>query len=384
MAVSLRELYRQARRFDVRLVAGEAGLDGAVHWVHMVESTEVTNFLDPRDLACTTGIGLHDDEDLLELVRGAYEHDGSGIIVNVGPYIPAIPPVVREFCENHGYPLFSVPWRVHLAQVMHAISLRITLSEKADAELSLAMKNAIFRPAQEELYLDQLEVAGFRADRPYTVSVVRGRERGSLDADVAAHAVANLAASHGWEAVCLSLEGSLALVLAGSEAEEACARTTEALSLLSRQAGTGLFAGQGKTARSARSIGASYRQAVALAGIASHREGEGVLLDFDHSGIFRLLLAVGDDEALKAYRDATLGPLLRYDQTHAAGLVGVLRTYLAASGSVRRTAGQLFVHRNTVTYKLNKIAEVLGCDLSLLSSREELAVALAIDELLGA
>ena len=80
---------------------------------------------------------------------------------------------------------------------------------------------------------------------------------------------------------------------------------------------------------------------------------------------------------------STVGPLVEYDRARSGDHIETLRTYLACSGSVRETARRMFVHRNTVTYKLNRIAEILGVDLSDFSVREQLDCALKVLELLA-
>lgn len=50
----------------------------------------------------------------------------------------------------------------------------------------------------------------------------------------------------------------------------------------------------------------------------------------------------------------------------------MLRGYLDHNGSVRDTAADLFVHRNTVNYKIAKAGDVLGMDLSRLKNRMQL------------
>ena len=147
MAVLMGDLYERVRPLGVSLVAGEKGIDRTVRWVHMVESPEITRFLDGNEIAFITGIGVAGDaEKLLLLVQMVCDADASGVLINVGPYIPQIPAEVVELCNARDLPLFRAPWDVHLARVMHVMSLSITLSEKEELELSVALKNAIFMP----------------------------------------------------------------------------------------------------------------------------------------------------------------------------------------------------------------------------------------------
>ena len=50
-------------------------------------------------------------------------------------------------------------------------------------------------------------------------------------------------------------------------------------------------------------------------------------------------------------------------------MTDVLKKYLQNNGSVNDTANQMYVHRNTINYKLKKIEEILDVDLSSLDFR---------------
>ena len=86
----------------------------------------------------------------------------------------------------------------------------------------------------------------------------------------------------------------------------------------------------------------------------------------------RVLLGVEDPEISQEYYRQVLGPLLEYDKENGTDLTDVLRGYLDHNGSVRDTAADLFVHRNTVNYKIAKAGDVLGMDLSRLKNRMQL------------
>ncbi|MDI2097393.1 PucR family transcriptional regulator [Ruicaihuangia caeni] len=60
-------------------------------------------------------------------------------------------------------------------------------------------------------------------------------------------------------------------------------------------------------------------------------------------------------------RDA-LGPLLEYERRRPSALVDTLRAYIDAGGNISGAAESMFVHANTVIYRLKRIAEITGLD----------------------
>lgn len=422
MTVRLKELAEQTADQNMVLVAGRGGLARPVRWVHMVENEEIAGFLEGQEIAFTTGIGLETQEDLYPLVKSAYASGATGVVVNIGPFIHQISPETIRFCDEHDFPLFKVPWSVHMAQIMHSFSLAITMSEKHSMELAAALENAIFHPDREEMYLEYLEQSGFAKDWNYCVTVfsacadaammmpaepmddgtsavgtatasVVGNEpgihlvHGHHDAErIALYSrdIESLITRNQWRVAVVHIEGRLVLVFARYTAEQVEMMVREIIAAI-RSQGTTLertYIGVGKVTKSARCIGKSYNQALKLERLQHLRGRAGEVALYDNSGIDKLLLAVSDHAILEDYYHDSIGPLVEYDRVNGTDLTETLRVYFQFSGSVKETAASMFVHRNTVSYKLNKIEDILGVSLSDFRTREFLSVGLQVREVL--
>ncbi|MFF0826098.1 PucR family transcriptional regulator [Brevibacillus sp. NPDC003359] len=97
---------------------------------------------------------------------------------------------------------------------------------------------------------------------------------------------------------------------------------------------------------------------------------------FADLGLFRLLFYVPDEPVLKAFISDYLGPLLAHDQAHGSSLVHTLRVYLDANLSKQEAAEKLYIHRQTLYHRLEKIAEILGEDYTETQNRICLEIAL--------
>lgn len=89
-----------------------------------------------------------------------------------------------------------------------------------------------------------------------------------------------------------------------------------------------------------------------------------------------LLLAAVPEELRQSFRSRVLGPVLEYDAAHRSELVRTLRVFLRHSGSWAQTAAELHVHVNTLRYRIGRIAELTGRDLSSFPDRVDLYLAL--------
>jgi DNA-binding PucR family transcriptional regulator len=75
-----------------------------------------------------------------------------------------------------------------------------------------------------------------------------------------------------------------------------------------------------------------------------------------------LLRELADDSALEPFR-ALISPLQEHDRTRRSDLVRTLRTYFAAGTNASEAADRLFLHRNSMLYRLERIQKLTGLDL---------------------
>ncbi|GAV22689.1 PucR family transcriptional regulator [Carboxydothermus pertinax] len=98
---------------------------------------------------------------------------------------------------------------------------------------------------------------------------------------------------------------------------------------------------------------------------------------FDELGVFSLLYKMGEWE-LKKFCYSLLEPIMDYDRKNEGQLLETLKTYFQCNADINTTAEKLFVHVNTLRYRLKKVEELLGMDLNLLDVQLNLFVALRI------
>ncbi|MFE4970587.1 helix-turn-helix domain-containing protein [Kitasatospora sp. NPDC056651] len=91
-----------------------------------------------------------------------------------------------------------------------------------------------------------------------------------------------------------------------------------------------------------------------------------------------LLLAAVPDEVRRAFRGRLLDKVIAYDIEHQADLVRTLEAFLRSDGSWTRCAAQLHVHVNTLRYRIGRIEELTGRDLSRLEDRVDFYLALEL------
>jgi DNA-binding PucR family transcriptional regulator len=112
---------------------------------------------------------------------------------------------------------------------------------------------------------------------------------------------------------------------------------------------------------------------------------DGAVLAFEQTGAYRLLLSAMSEnpEELQRFYSETVEPLVAYDNQYETDLVGTLEAFLDADGNVAGTAQRLFTHRHTIYYRLERVRELSGHDVSSSDGREKLSLGLKAMRVLG-
>jgi sugar diacid utilization regulator len=121
-----------------------------------------------------------------------------------------------------------------------------------------------------------------------------------------------------------------------------------------------------------------------LAANVADAEGHATLA-FEATGAYRLLLpAMSEDPGeLERFYEETLAPLVAYDDQYETELVATVEAYLENDGNVAQTASRLFTHRHTIRYRLERVRELGGHDITSSEGREKLSLGLKAMRVLG-
>jgi sugar diacid utilization regulator len=165
----------------------------------------------------------------------------------------------------------------------------------------------------------------------------------------------------------------------------AAAATREHVAALLEAAGRAaggleLSAGVGRVCSDPAHYGRSRADADLALHIARARDRDVVMAA--ELNAWRLLAPAADTAALRERAEWVLQPLLSADATHGRDDLATLRAWLANDRHRAKTAAALYVHENTVSYRIRRIGEILGVDLGDSEVRFQIELAVRTLELL--
>ena len=148
-------------------------------------------------------------------------------------------------------------------------------------------------------------------------------------------------------------------------------------SILYRKKDTDFQIGIGKSVEGYQRLKESYHEASrAIKYIDIIRQVTGdknkSVVHYSNLGFFQIFGEIDDVTELERYIPETLKKLYLYDDEHKGELITTLQMYLRNNQSIKKTAGAMFVHYRTISYRLEKIKQISGINFD--DANEVLAV----------
>jgi len=127
----------------------------------------------------------------------------------------------------------------------------------------------------------------------------------------------------------------------------------------------------------------SYREARRAAEVAELCRMRDDVVAYGRLGTYLLLYRLAGSPEAEEFTEETLRPLLSHDSRHYSpgALIETLKAYFECNGNVKETAERLFVHYNTVAYRLERIRGELGIPLDDAETRLRLQLAIKLHEI---
>lgn len=119
----------------------------------------------------------------------------------------------------------------------------------------------------------------------------------------------------------------------------------------------------------------SYIKASKAKNVIMNRNPDGGYALYDDLGAYTILSNTSDLASAKIFIKKNLGALVQYSEKNNVDLFGTLKVYLLHNGNVREASNALFIHRSTLEYRIDRIAELLDVDLNDAEVRFELLMA---------
>src|SRR5699024_8798721 len=142
------------------------------------------------------------------------------------------------------------------------------------------------------------------------------------------------------------------------------------------------YMGVGQTYSGITGIRESFAQAEQALKLESQLKDPKVITFYEDLGIYRLLGKLSGGKEFTDFFNDTIGKLVNYDKSHNLQLVETLKMYFEKNENLKKTSQALFIHVNTLKYRIQKIGSITGCPLNNTDGKMMLYIGLKINEMM--
>lgn len=356
MAVELKDLYKEIKpQYEVRLHT-KGCFGKRIDWIHMVESTEFVKSLHGDELVFNSGLNYISDIWLKEFVNVLNKVHAGGLVVALRDG-HEYPQEMVDYCNEIKFPLFSASWNTPYMDIMRLFSEILLRNEQRDTNLIAALKNVIYYPKNEALYLSHFESNGFFRDMEYSVMILScysyATEEGNEKLEQIEKELYYILKS----GIMYEEKGRLIILVSGGrhsgverQIRKLCGKDPN------------IYVGIGPVVKRMKNIHNSYEKAYTAYQLTKTAIPKNIL-SYEELGVYKILADAKESAIYPAFVRETLGRLMDYDKENNTNYMQVLESYFDNECSIIHTAEAVYCHKNTLSYKLNKIKEVLGYDI---------------------
>lgn len=386
MAVTVGMLYKESTKYKMNYLAGEEGFGNIVDWVHMIETVDGANFLHGQELILTAGILEQDEQALLQFVQTVYEKNASALVINTGMFVHQIPASVIDFCNEHKFPLFSIPWIVPLVDVTKDYCQRIIDDDVREDNIITVFKNLIFQIGNKEEGIRQMERFGYLGNCVVQciciqLDIEKGTHAFVTEAEKLAAMVKRLACEQKKQYLTFEYQ-ERRIVILFDYTQEAIDDYVDKLfkKLSERKMLSFSYIGLSDNVKGLECQSENFKHAFCACDIAQKKQEH--ILKYRDMGLYKLFVNISSSETINEYYQETLGKLLEYDKENATEIYRFIKIYIACDGHQGKVSDTFFVHRNTVNNYVKKAEDIMDIDLSSWEGRTKLYIACLLEAFL--
>ena len=256
----------------------------------------------------------------------------------------------------------------HATTVLTVELARLQNQAETETRLRTSLVLELVEGADRAAVMNRAQALGYDLGRPHRVVLADGDPAGEIDGFF--HAVSRAARAAGVGSLLAPRRHDV-IVLAGPRAAWEQFRQH----VVAELHGGCCRVGVGGGCQAVEEFPRSYREAELALRMQQASGGPGQVTRYDDLGVYKVLAAANDTASVERFVGEWLARLIDYDSAHGTQLVLTLSEYLECGGSYDASARALSVHRSTLKYRLNRIRQVSGYDLSLPDNQFNLQLA---------
>lgn len=378
------------------VVAGKEGVQRIVKWVHVVEVTNIRNLLNGQELILTTGVAWKNDENLfVTIVKQLLEYHAAGLCIEMGTYMSEIPAKVIELANQHQFPIIVfqhvVPF-VEITQDVHSYIITKQYEKERAKEFEWLHGWLEGEHSDESIsqYLLEQGIKAMTSDAVVLITKLFSiKEKLGQDVTYFKLLFRSIFEQNGFAVFSVEKRNEVIFILLNNrmkknlkERIKKSIETIKESEFMRKQTLVKVFIGAGKFIDTFSDIHKSYHTAKETLRIQQKMTKKEFYYFYEDLHLYRLISKMSKHLDLQELAMEYLQPVIQYDQKYNGKLLETLKVYLECNGSKQETSNKLFIVRQTLYHRLQKLENLLGDDFMKLEKRVAIEFMLLVNDYL--
>ena len=397
MSFCCKDLFQLKYFSKAKLLAGESGLDNQISLPYVRTTESISEWLYGGELLFVIyKDNKEEDENLLLLLDECINKRLSGIVILIDDkHLNSISNSMIDRANERSLPLFIMPWDIKLIDIIQEIFLKIEQKREESKNGKHFLESLIF--SQDKLHEDINSLAEFYNIklRPcHYICMFKIKKLSTISYDIEdvskyiINSLGEVLNEKNYTLIHMEYANHLMSLIFANDYEDAKKSSEyieDIFKLISSRYSEciEMSLSFSRIRENNSDIKTSYKEAFKALSMIDMYKNDSKVIKYSDLGIVRLLIELSDVKDINQYCYENLGPILEYDKNHGMDLVGTLKCYFKNNRHLLKTSQELFIHRNTLLYRLSTIKNLLQRDLDDAMTDLELFNSILIYEFLN-
>ncbi|WP_270348480.1 PucR family transcriptional regulator [Megamonas funiformis] len=372
-----KDLFKLPSLSKMKIIAGNKGLHKIIRWSYKAESIHLAKWVHGGELLIVSKMVIHEkDFNLYNFLKEAISLNISGALLLIGPnYIEQIPQSVIDLSNQKHFPLFLIPWDTPLVDIFEELGHAIASINLINDKHKDLLFSIIFNTNLSLDYLKyQSQEVNFSFDgylQFFEINFLLPQSENAIilndvDKDTICQFIHTLFENEHIPILSSSYTKNIIALINVNNTSLDTLNTLfpQILNYIKENYPNYIVnIGIGTRQKSLEKYKLSYEQASKCINLAIKQKQKNMIYYYEQLGLYQLFYDINNKTLLENFVHNILYSLMAYDKKYNTNLIQTLEVYLNKNCNLNQTAEILFIHRNTIKYRLQRIEEITNTSL---------------------
>lgn len=372
-----KDLFKLPSLSKMKIIAGNKGLNKIIRWSYKAESIHLAKWVHGGELLIVSKMVIHEKNfNLYNFLKEAISLNISGALLLIGPnYIEQIPQSVIDLSNQKHFPLFLIPWDTPLVDIFEELGHAIASINLINDKHKDLLFSIIFNTNLSLDYLKyQSQEVNFSFDgylQFFEINFLLPQSENAIilndvDKDTICQFIHTLFENEHIPILSSSYTKNIIALINVNNTSLDTLNTLfpQILNYIKENYPNYIVnIGIGTRQKSLEKYKLSYEQASKCINLAIKQKQKNMIYYYEQLGLYQLFYDINNKTLLENFVHNILYSLMAYDKKYNTNLIQTLEVYLNKNCNLNQTAETLFIHRNTIKYRLQRIEEITNTSL---------------------